>query len=415
MAPSTFAWCIFACKLVSFAIAYNNNDNRPLFQHEGIEGDLVQPQLRTRRQVRTEYFTNNNEHTEIGIESIPSFEEVVAFTHIGMVTLDVTAAVVYTEIDLQPIIDNWKVLETTFMRFTSILYEEQKHFGVASSKTKSMELTLITQRMSRKLRAHWELIEETETLGQAQGVNPGRGKRSPLHVALAFASAISGIVSSVATSQVLAEQGKLVDHLIEDQSQFSRAVPSEAPEAESVLSYLNDTIDSLKHYVAKENKEGNLKNVYYYDDKFTFFHDLLLYCQLIESHMSEYMVKTNRYLRALLNSFKGNIDTAIFSPSAVREALEDLDQAKPDTLTMLFGSSNRDVSSFFRMKSTLVRTPTPNTFRIGVLLPLCNQMEQYDLFSVSAAPISKSFSLLINPFTSPIAGDLTIRKSPETT
>ena len=385
---SYIALSIFACKFIYLANASQSLDLPPLFQHDGtLEATLPNLQ-RMKRKVHTEYSSTDNEYSDIKVEPLGEYEEVVAFSHVGSVTLDVTAAVVYTEVELQPIIDNWRLLENCLNRFTDILYEEHGRYDVAKSRTKAMELTLITQRMSRKLKGHWKLIVEVETLGLAQGVRPPRAKRSPLNAAFAFFSALSGIVSSAVTSQVLTEQGKLMDHLIEDQSQYSRAVENQAPQAESTLDFLNDTIASLKQYVGKENAEKRLDYIFYYGDRYTFFHDLLLYCQLLEEHMDEYISETNNYLNALLRTFQGVVDPLVFQPTAVREALEDLDQTKPDTLTLLFGSSNRDVSSFFRMKSTLVRTPSPNTFRVGVLLPLCNQLEQFDLFSVNAAPIN---------------------------
>ena len=376
---------LLACKF-PYALSETKPDYR-LFQKREAWSPSLAHFTRGESQVSTSFQKASLEN-QIVVEALPPLEEVVVFSYLGKLTIDVSAAVVHTEIRLQPLIDNAEILNAHFIRFTDLIHEHQQRYGVDGSRVKRMELTMITRRMSRAIQSHSDLIDEVETLGQAQGIETNRPKRSPLHVAMALTTALSGIVSSAVTSQVLQQQAELVDHLIEEDDQLSRAVEPRIPYDNSTLSYMNSTMETLQLFCGKKNSEIRLDDQFYYGNTFEYFHGLVIYAQLMESHLNEYIEKTNRHLRAILKTFQGHIDPMIFPPSQMKQALQDLDRAKASTLKMLFDTNNRDLSAFFRMKSTLVKTQSPNTFRIGILLPLLNVMEQYELFEASTSAMS---------------------------
>ena len=394
MAALALAFVLFLCMLQTCKSFNIENklleSNVPSLQRHGPRADPM-TDYEGPEQVRPSLRNPFTYSSSITLEPVPSNEEVVSFTHMGKLTVDVAASVVHVSVDIVPLIDNASSLDFHLAQFLNRILELRSRYQVSADRLKKTELDLILNRMSRNLELHQELLEETILLGRAQGVKISRHKRAAAKVLMAAASVISGLIGSVMMANSINEQGELIEHIIDEQEELSRSIESMEPGIESTLASFNHTLDTLNSYADARNQYPYAQSAFYYDQSahaHEYFHGLLLYCQIMESHLNEYTTHANTYLRALLRTFQGEVDPLIFPPSEVKLALEQLDQTKPDNLRLMFSASHRDLNGFFRLKSTLVKTTQLNKYRIGVLIPLLNQKETFELFKFSSGPIS---------------------------
>ena len=140
---------LLACKF-PYALSETKPDYR-LFQKREAWSPSLAHFTRGESQVSTSFQKASLEN-QIVVEALPPLEEVVVFSYLGKLTIDVSAAVVHTEIRLQPLIDNAETLNAHFIRFTDLIHEHQQRYGVDGSRVKRMELTMNEQSYTKPFR-----------------------------------------------------------------------------------------------------------------------------------------------------------------------------------------------------------------------------------------------------------------------